>query len=345
MADGTQNVPGFGILYGRKWEIKIYKPAYKDDKKQERDPDNDIGIDVSELKCIFRCQYQMNTALTVGTLVVYNLSAETEAGIIKEGFQFSVSGGYENGQYGEIFVGDIIQVIRNREDGINYRLELLGVSAVMEFDWNWVRASVAAQAKPRDVIGTITEKAEQPLKMGEISEKISQQPLPRGKILFGKPYKYLRQIAEANNSWFALNSKREVTLTSMTDEIPENMCLSIAPESGLIGTPRYTDNGIIIKMLLDARVKLGSLIKIDNSIIQGQLINIDSTMSGKGGSNSQSANNQNAIFDESGEYMAIAVTHSLDTWGDEWSTEAVGMGRNGPTGLLTSMSTPEQTAQ
>jgi hypothetical protein len=335
-----QGTVDFGVLYGRKWQIKIYKPAYKDEEKTERDPEHDIGIDVSELKCVFKCKYDMNTALSVGTLVVYNLSPETEAGIIKEGFQFSVYGGYEKGQYGEIFTGDIVQIIRNRENGVDYRLEILAVKGQMEFDWNFVRASVAAQATPREIVKAVAENADQKLQPGEVSEKVSQQPLPRGKILFGKPYKYLYQLAKANNAFFQLNGKNEVDLKCLTDEIPEDMCLSLAPESGLVGTPKYTDNGIIIKMLLDARVKLGSLIKIDNSIIQGQLVNIDSTMSGK---NNQIPQQQ--VFDESGEYQVLSITHSGDTWGDDWSTEVVGIGRNGRAGLQTAIAKPEQTLQ
>ena len=336
-----QGTADFGVLYGRKWEIKIFKPAYKDEEKTERDPENDMSIDVSDLKCVFKCKYDMNTALSVGTLVVYNLSPETEAGIIQEGFQFSVYGGYEKGQYGEIFTGDIVQVIRNRENGVDYRLEILAVRAKMEFDWNFVRASVAAQATPREVAKAITEKADQKLKLGEVSDKISQQPLPRGKILFGKPYKYLYQMAKSNNAYFMLNSKNEVDLKCLVDEIPEDLCLTLTPETGLIGTPKYTDNGIIIKMLLDARVKLSSMIKIDNSLIQGQLISIDPQMKEK---KDQMAS-QNQVFDKDGQYEVLSITHSGDTWGDDWSTEVVGISRNGPKGLQTAIASPEQTLQ
>jgi short-subunit dehydrogenase len=65
------------------------------------------------------------------------------------------------------------------------------------------------------------------------------------------------------------------------------------------------------------------LIKIDNSIIQGQLVNIDPQMQGK-----SNQTPQNQIFDESGEYEVLSLTHSGDTWGDDWSTEVVGIGRN-----------------
>jgi hypothetical protein len=82
------------------------------------------------------------------------------------------------------------------------------------------------------------------------------------------------------------------------------------------------------------------LIKIDNSIIQGQLVNIDPQMQGK-----SNQTPQNQIFDESGEYEVLSLTHSGDTWGDDWSTEVVGIGRNGPKGIATAIAKPEQTLQ
>ena len=330
----SQNVPSFGMLYGRKWQITIYKRG--------EDPDSDTALDVSDLKCTFKCTYNIDTALTVGTLVVYNMNITTEAGIITEAFQFSIFGGYEKGQYGEIFTGDIVQVIRNREDGVNYRLELIAVRGEAEFDRNWVRASVAAQATPRQQIEAINQKADVPLETGEISKKISQQPLPRGRIFFGKPLKYLRDIAINNNAFFELNSQQKVELKCLNDEIPEDMCLVLTPETGLVGTPKYTDNGIHIQMLLDARVKLRSLIKIDNSLIQGQAISIDPKMSQK---NSSGQQNQQSVFDEDGEYMVLQITHSGDTWGDDWTTSVIGIGRNGRTGLPTATTSPEQSLQ
>jgi hypothetical protein len=339
--ENTHPTP-FGVLYGRKWQVLIYKPAYKTNDKgeKERDPEHDTEMNVSELKCSFKCSYSNNTALTVGTLVVYNMNAATEGEIINEAFQISVYGGYEQGQYGEIFTGDIVQVIRNRENGIDYRLEILAIQGMQSLQFNHVRSSVAANSKARDIVKQVCKSADIPVKVGEISDKIPEQPLPRGKILFGKPFKYLRQIAVNNNAFFQLNSKKEVELHCMYDEIPDNMCLTLTPESGLVGTPKYSDNGIIIKMLLDPRVKVRSMIKIDNSLVQRQLLSVDTSMSGK--NNQQS---QKAVFDQDGEYEALSVTHSMDTWGDDWTTEIVGISRTGPKTLQTAVSNNTQSLQ
>ena len=100
---------------------------------------------------------------------------------------------------------------------------------------------------------------------------------------------------------------------------------------------RDSDNGIHIKTLLDPRLKIGVLVKIDNEIIQRQAIKLDASMSGK--SNQLSQQYQ---FDKDGEYQVASVAHQGDTWGNTWTTDIVGLGRNGRQGLLTATKTKGQ---
>ena len=328
-----------GILYGRKWEIKIYKPAYKEENGEKvRDPEQDIEMDVSELRCIFKTSYALGTVAQLGTLVVYNMNIETEKATIEEGFQISVYGGYEQGQYGHIYTGDIIQVIRNRENGIDYRLEILAIRGSGPFDQNHVRATMAAQSLPRDEVNIICRTADKKLPVGAVSDNLTQQPLPRGKVIFGTPGKYLRDIAIANNAWFGINDEDKVQMVCINDEIPSGMVLDLTPNTGLVGTPKYTDNGIQIKMLLEPRLKIQSLVRIDNSIIQRQLVGVTASKYGP----QINGVNQNLVFDENGEYQVMSIAHTMDTWGDEWTTDVVGIQRNGRMGLPGMVATSSQ---
>lgn len=331
-----------GRLYGRKWKILIFKPAYKKDKngKKVRDKEHDTAIDVSLLRCLFHTQQTIETAAVLGTLVVYNMNAATEGDVIREGFQISIEGGYQEGQYGEIFTGDIVQVIRNRENGIDYRLEIIALKGVLLFDVNYVRSTLAAGSTPRDITQAVAKNANQTIEVGIISDNLTQQPLPRGKVLFGTPAKYYRDLCVGNDAHFWADDDNKVTIKKVIDEIPADQVLFITPYSGLVGTPMYGDDGIHIKMLLDNRIKLQTLIKIDNEIIQRQAAQIDVT--GKGNSNQFPQRQQ---FDEDGEYQVFSVSHQGDTWGNEWTTEVVGVGRNGRKGLLTPFTTAQQTGR
>jgi hypothetical protein len=130
----------------------------------------------------------------------------------------------------------------------------------------------------------------------------------------------------------------------MYDEIPENKVLYYTPESGLVGTPKYTDNGIIIKTLLDPRIKVNSMIKIDNAIIQQQALSIDAKALGDK-QPQQQKQDQNLVFDKDGEYQVLSVTHSGDTWGDDWSTEVIGISRTGRNTLPTAVQNSSQSMQ
>lgn len=332
-----------GRLYGRKWKITIYKPAYKKDEEGnstgERDPEHDTEVDVSLLKCEFQTKTTTETAVQIGTLVVYNMSAASEKEIIEEGFQISIFGGYEEGQYGEIFTGDIVQIFRNRENGTDYRLEIVALKGMQNLFVNHVRSTIAAGSTPRDVVQAIAAQADKKIDVGEVTDELPDQTLPRGKVLFGTPAQYLRDICTWNDAAYWEGEDGKLTVEAVEQEIPEDRVLVLTPLTGLVGTPVYTDQGIQIKMLLDARVKLRTMIKIDNELIQRQAIQIDP------GSGQQKSDQlpQTAQFDQDGEYQVFSVEHRGDTWGDEWTTSVVGVSRNGRMGLLTAVNGAGQT--
>ena len=345
-----------GRLYGRRWKILIYKPEYKNVKitnlagggtitTKELDPNYSSAIDVSLLKCVFKINETIDTAAAICTLEVYNMNSTTEGDIIREGFQISIEGGYDEGQYGELFTGDIVQVIRNREDGINYKLEILALRGSKIFDLSFIKSSVAAGSQPRDIINTIAKQSTNPFVVDEISNNLSQARLPRGKVLFGTPNQYLRSLCLGNDAYYWTGTDGQVKVKKLSDSIPQDQVLVLspgnpnanAPATGLVGTPQYSDDGIHISMLLDCRVKLFSLIQIDNEWIRKSLINFNPN----GGKNNTLA--QQNQFDKDGEYQVFKLTHKGDTWGDTWVTEVIGIGRNGRGGLLISQEKPTQT--
>ncbi len=197
----------------------------------------------------------------------------------------------------------------------------------------------AAGSTPRDVVNAIAEQADEKIEVGDVSEELPEQTLPRGKVLFGTPAKYLRDICTWNGAAYWEGEDGKLTVETVEQEIPADRVLHLTPMTGLVGTPIYTDQGIQIKMLLDARVKLRSMIKIDNELIQRQAIQIDPA------SEQQKSDQlpQTAQFDKDGEYQVFSVEHKGDTWGDEWTTSVIGVSRNGRMGLLTAVNGAGQT--
>ena len=88
------------------------------------------------------------------------------------------------------------------------------------------------------------------------------------------------------------------------------------------------------------------MVKIDNEIIQRQAIDLGiltgtTTMDPK----SVKATDQKLKFDPDGEYEVYSYVHSGDTHGQVWTTEVVGIGRNGRAGLPVAVESAEGTVR
>lgn len=318
-------------LYGRMWQVLVWTGEEK-------------ALDVSDLRIVFEIKQNALGQPGIMHLVVYNLSPESEAQIIQEGFHIQLIAGYQ-AQYGILFGGDIIQVFRNREEGTEYKLEIIAADGKNWMGINFVKATLAAGCNPRQIVEGVAKLSYYPIEIETISESLPEQELPRGKVCWGQPNKILNDVSKGTDSFYHV-SQGKLTVRKYTDPIPEDKMIVLTPVSGLVGTPEYTDDGIHIKMLLNPLVGLHSMIKIDNEIIQRQAIDlglITGTTNLDPGS--VKATDQNLKFDPDGEYEVYSYVHSGDTHGQIWTTEVVGIGRNGRAGLPVAVESAEGTVR
>ena len=90
------------------------------------------------------------------------------------------------------------------------------------------------------------------------------------------------------------------------EDIPPGEIVELTPASGLVETPTQTQTGISAKCLLNPRLKIGNLVKI----------------------NSQDINQAEGSFDSwqrplasNGQYRIIKLKHTGDTMGNAWYSE------------------------
>lgn len=302
------------VLYGRKYRVLVSNI-------------NNEALDVSNLRCTFRIEKVAMQTANYAEVSIYNLSAGTEAEIIKEGDRVIVEAGYQgvittdaNGnlieatpkQYGVIFDGLVIQALRDKEDNVNYKLTLVCMDGDSFLANNIIKLSVGGGQNQRQIVETIVSKAETPTETARITPDLSTQTLPRGKVFFGTPKQYLNKIASDNNANFWVDDGA-VYITKSTD-IPAGEALVLTPQTGLLGVPQQNQDGIECKCLLNPNIKLMTMIKIDNSMIR-QL--------------KQQVGQYPALLDADGQYQVYKVSYVGDTRGDDWQTEIVGIGRNG----------------
>lgn len=278
------------ILYGRRYRVIVEGAAGN-------------ALDVSDLRCTFDIKKTYAMEPNQSSVTIYNLSPKTENALIAEGQRIIVEAGYEGEQYGLIFDGNVLQPIRSKESATDYALTLLGLDGDRYLAYGFVNVALVAGQTARTVLETCAQKSTVPADMGQISANLGSKPLPRGKVLFGMARDYLRQISRGNSAAFSIQDGKIVIQDPawLADEI-----FSLSPTSGLIGYPEQTEYGMSCRMLLNPRLKIGSPVHIDNSLIRGRRY-----QSGQG----------IRQLDSDGIYKIITLRHFGDTHGADWYTE------------------------
>lgn len=276
------------ILFGRKYRVLI-------------DLGNDQALDVSDLRCEFEIVKTWERKANQSYVTIYNLSPDTENKLIQEGQRIIIEAGYVGSQYGKIFEGNIIQPLRSKENGTDYKLTLIAMDSDRYITYGLIGVSMTAKQTARSAVYTLAQKS-------SVVTEVNYMPTtdiiyPRGKVLFGQSSRLMEQMAKTMNATYYSNNGKVNIIP--VEGLPDGEVIDLGPESGLLGTPEQYEYGIKGSALLNPRVDLDTLIHVDNTKVtnfqytQGQAIR---------------------DLDSEGIYRVIAVTHYGDTRGSDWKT-------------------------
>lgn len=266
------------IFFGRRYRITVVDNSGN-------------ALDVSDLHCTFNIEKTILMQPNSSVITIYNLNAVTENKIMMSGVRVTVEAGYEGSQFGLIFDGDILQTIREKENGNTYKLTIVALDSDRAINFEIANYSIARGQTARDIIEHIASNASIPIPLGSISDKLKGRTLTRGKVMFGKISDYIQQIAESYDLHFYMDNG-ELNLVSM-DELPDGEIFELNPSSGLIGVPSQTDYGLTGQCLLNPQIKLNSLIHINNSLVRAKQIEINSNNSAPSASTISTDNSEN----------------------------------------------------
>lgn len=287
---GTGNQPS-SILFGRRFRLLVSNS-------------DGMALDVSKLRCSFNIQKTMQMQANYSTITIYNLSANTENTIINEDNRVVLEAGYEGEQYGCIYDGTVIQPLRDKQDGVNYLLTLNCLDGDGFLNGGVVNFSLSKGQTHRDVANALVSKASNPTTFNTISQSLGNVSLIRGKVCFGLSKDFLRQVAITNNASLYIEDGK-VNIVQASD-LPNDEIIELSPTSGLIGVPAQTEYGVSFTCLLNPRIKINSLVHIDNSLIHDMQAQIGQVV---------------RSLDTSGIYRIIKLVHTGDTWSDNWFTQ------------------------
>jgi hypothetical protein len=272
------------------------------------------GLDLSNLR--FRFEVKASDVETPNTLVVrvYNLAEQTVNSIIQEFDTVTLTAGFQNGNKGNIFQGDIKQFYFGRERNVDGFLEIRAGDGDQAYNFSVINQTFPAGTTDQQQLSAIASSMGLPVANSANGFVSTGGVLPRGKTLFGMARFHMGDLTKKNDCRWSIQNG-VVTLVPNTGFLP-GTAVEINSATGMIGTPEQTDNGIVVRCLLNPLIRIGQAVKINNRDINQT--NIKSQFFP-----SFTSQFYPATVANDGLYRVLVAEHSGDTrgHGDDWYTE------------------------
>lgn len=282
------------------------------------------GIDLSEMHITFRVLAPDSSTPKNAIIRVFNLSdgapdqagrptKNTVAALKNQYGRVVLQAGYENGPFGVIFDGTIKQVRNGRLNATDTFCDIYAGDGDIALSNAVVAASIAAgKNNPQGRAGVIGQAlSAYGVTLDPTQLSATGGIIPRGKVLFGMARDLMRSLANDQQvSWHVENGK--VIIVPLTSYLPGE-AIVLTSRSGMIEIPDITEDGIHVKALLNPKIRVGGLLKIDNASINTV------TVREQGFPNFASVNffaNESA----DGTYKTLVIEHEGDTRGEPWWT-------------------------
>jgi|WetSurMetagenome_2_1015567.scaffolds.fasta_scaffold58831_2 hypothetical protein len=296
------------------------------------------GIDLSAFRIRFTIQNADVETPNNAIIRVYNLSQDTIneiRGIKGEYSAVTLNAGYENGNFGVIFSGTIVQFRVGRESNVDTYLDLLAMDGDIGYNQGIVNGSISKGSKPQDAINAAV--AAMQAEGGYLPQFVDKQHTPniRGVVLFGLARAKLRYLADSIGATWSIQNG-QVNVVPMDSYIPGE-AVKINRGTGLIGMPEQTDGGLKLQCLLNPKIKIGQLIQLNNEEFN-QLIQRDPDAASIA-FNQWAGFQYNTPLSKDGTYRAYVVEHQGDTRGNDWFSNLVCLAVDLTTGKLTNEAT------
>ena len=269
------------------------------------------GLDLGELRVVFATKKGDVETPNSAEIKVYNLSEATASRMTREFKRLVLQAGYQ-GNVGVIFDGTIRQCRQGRENGTDAWLEIIAADGDRAYNFATVNTTLSAGSLPADRVAACQRSfADKGAAAGHVPD-LGGQPLPRGKVMYGMARKHMRtEAATADASWSIQDGKMQMLMRS--GYLPGE-AVALTHETGLIGTPEQTNEGVKVRCLLNPRLRVGGRIKLDNKSIQAAKTDL------KAGAQ------RPPKMDQDGLYRILSVEFSGDTRGNDWYADMMCIG-------------------
>jgi hypothetical protein len=268
------------------------------------------GLDLSALRIRFAIlNGDVQTPKTLNAWV-YNLAPETARRVQKEFTQVVLQAGYEEAGAGVIFSGQVKQVRIGRENATDTFIHIIAADGDVAYNQAKLSRTLAAGWTPSDIRKACLD-AMRPF--GVTAGQMADLPdikSPRGVPLFGMARNELKKLADTYGmTWSIVQGRLQMLPVEGT---LGGVAIELTSDSGLVGMPQQTLDGIMVKCLINPRIKPGTQIRLNNTSIQEAAISTQTAYQDK-----------RPGFDDDGYYKVWAVATNGDTRGQDWHMDLV----------------------
>lgn len=275
--------------------------------------DGDTGLRVR-----FEVHQAVRGTPPYAVIMLSNVNTETKNAFQKEYKKVSLSAGYrEQGSNPPVlFSGNIIQARIFREDVTDTVLQVVATGHEKEArNYAVVNKALASGHTMDDRVQVaVAAFKELGVQAGSIAS-LGTYKFPRNFVAHGMAHDLLREICNATQADWWLNDNK-LHIAKARETIPGNTTVLNA-NTGLVGIPEQTIEGVQFNCLLNSAIVPGARVKIDNrSITQAQF----SPAYGGETTNRLYLDPNTLGLSADGVYKVLKVQHSGDTRGNDYIT-------------------------
>ncbi len=275
------------------------------------------GLDLAALRVTFTTRKGDAETPNTADIRIYNLSPATANRIEKEFTRVVLEAGYQSNS-GVIFDGSIRQVRRGRDGGTDSWLEIQAADGDQAYNWATVNSTLAAGSAPADRVSECERSFAGKKTRSGYAADLGNDKLPRGKIMYGAAKQYMRGVTDTTDSSWNFQDG-QLNLVKNDAYLPGEAVV-LTHETGLIGTPEQTNEGVSLRCLLNPKLKINGRIKLDNKSVQKARSDVrDSAKRAPG-------------MDNDGIYRILSVEFSGDTRGNDWHASITCVALDGTSG-------------
>ncbi|MEG2265221.1 baseplate hub protein [Acinetobacter johnsonii] len=280
------------------------------------------ALDLSDFHIYFHISQPTTEAPKAAEIYIYNMSKETMDRLCgsdsqKISSKVILEVGYADSGFEILFKGEVFQYRRGRDNQTDTWLCILAVSGKVVKTETAIGIAIPAGKSVDETKNILLKEYEGAgLQLGH-SPTLSDQKFIRGQVLFGSLDANMKQFSKDNDLAYTL-SDEEIHMRIVDKYTIEPLHI-LTPNTGVVGMPQLTTDGLNVTCLLNPKLKWGGRVQVDMTNMQTESYDIAYGQEGV----DQPFKNPTLASGINGMFIVCSAEHSGDNRGNDWYTNLV----------------------